>query len=275
MRFFDRNPVLYPWPGLLRQNGLTLAYKPREVFWKDLLKKLKIKPSDKVLEVGCGRGIYLDRISKEFKVKTYGIDLAKSVISDAREQSIYDHYLRAASATRLPFKDNFFDIVVSFDTLEHIKNQKRAVSEMVRVLKPQGKLLIYTINKKQTLTWNQLLSRFGVDIYKGVDHDPKFFIDPKWLGSELEKNKIMITRIDYIDSFFALIINEIIMVFCYVWQKLFKWEKTEKFGMLILMLLSFISYLVTPLVKVLDLPWTAFGFSNGFSIIGQKHENIL
>jgi len=48
--------------------------------------------------------------------------------------------LRLAGVEELPFDDNIFDIVVSIFVLEHVKNQYKAISEMMRVLKPGGRL---------------------------------------------------------------------------------------------------------------------------------------
>lgn len=270
MSFFDEHLVLLPWPNILRRSGLNFTYKPREVFWKKKIQKLKLKSGEKILEVGCGRGIFLDRLVREYQVKTSGIDIAHKAINQAQKESTYNHDLKVADTTSLPFADNSFDIVISFDTLEHIQDQKKAVGEMARVLKAGGRILIYTINSRQNFTWNQALSFLGIDIYKNVDHDPKLFVNPGWLERELEKGKVRVKKTVFFDAFFTLITDELIMIFLKLWQQIFGWEKTEKSGRMILWFLSLFSVLTTPILCFLDLPWTAFGYSNGFLIWGEK-----
>ncbi|HUS60084.1 MAG TPA: class I SAM-dependent methyltransferase [Nevskiaceae bacterium] len=271
MNFFDKQPVLYPWPWLLRQSGLKLTYKPREVWWKGWIGKLGLEKGQKLLDVGCGRGIFLDRLTAEFGIKAFGIDIAKEVIGEAKKKSAFKLDLRVADACSLPFSDGFFDVVISLDTLEHIRGkQARAVSEMVRVLKKGGKMLIYTINKNQSLTWNWLLDKLGIDVYQNVGHDPKLFIDPDWLTKELGGRGVKVLALDYFNSFFTLAVDELIMVLLSFWKRFFGWEKTEKFGKIGLRTLTFLARVLTPILRVFDLPWTIFGHSNGFLVLGEK-----
>jgi len=51
------------------------------------------------------------------------------------------------SAEKMVFEDNFFDVIISFETIEHIQNLSLAVKEMYRVLKPNGKLIITCPNR--------------------------------------------------------------------------------------------------------------------------------
>ncbi|MFC1727457.1 class I SAM-dependent methyltransferase [Patescibacteria group bacterium] len=272
MSFFDKHPVLYPWPFVLRSTGLKTPFKPREVWWRQWLKMMDFKKGDQVLEVGCGRGVMLDRLVGEYKVKGFGIDIASQAIKDAKKDCLFKHNLKVASATKLPFKDSQFDKVISFDTLEHIKDQEKAVGEMVRVLRSGGKLLIYTINSHQRLTWNCLLSKLGMDIYSGVDHDPQLFVDPLWLKEELTDKKIRVAEVVLLNSFFTLVLDELIMIILVIWQRFFGWEKGQKFATIILRVLAGFSILVTPILHLLDWPWRLLGLSNSFLVIGKKDE---
>jgi len=270
MNFFDEHQVIYPWPKILRQSGLKLIYKPREVWWKGWIGKLSLQSKEKVLEVGCGRGIFLDRLAIEYGIKASGVDIAKKAIAEARKESVAKHDLRVVDACDLPFSDEFFDTVISFDTLEHIEGQQKAISEMIRALKRGGKVLIYTINSRQKFTWNWWLSKLGVDIYGNVDHNPKLFVDPDWLKRELEGGGVKVLAWDYFNSFFSLAVDEAIMVFLSLWKRFFGWEKNQNFGRIILRLLAVFSMVLTPVLRVLDLPWMIFGHSNGFLVLGEK-----
>jgi len=271
MSFFDRYSVFYPWPKILRQSGLKFTYKPREVWWKNWIRKLDLKPGKKILEVGCGRGVFLDRLAGEYGGDFFGIDLAREAIKEAKRESLYKLDLRVSDACSLPFPDSYFDVVFSLDVLEHIRNQKKAVSEMIRVLKkPGGKLLIYTINSRQFLTWNWCLDKLGIDVFRRSNHNPRFFVNPEWLKKEIEKGGVEVLEISYFDSFFTLFFDEAIMIFLSLWQRFFGFRKKDIFAKIILGILTGISKISTPLMKILDFPWIIFRYSNGFLIFGEK-----
>jgi ubiquinone/menaquinone biosynthesis C-methylase UbiE len=83
------------------------------------------------LEIGCGRGIFQD-----FVEDYTGVDLSDSV-----RQYLHKPFYQA-SATRLPFEDNEFEVVWSIEVLEHISNLEEALVEMRRVLRPNGLLYL-------------------------------------------------------------------------------------------------------------------------------------
>ncbi|MCJ7827882.1 class I SAM-dependent methyltransferase, partial [Patescibacteria group bacterium] len=144
-KFFDTHRVLYPWPDLLRRTGFRYQYKLREVFWRRQLDQVGFKKGMRVLDVGCGRGEFLDRLMTEYGVEGSGIDLSVQSIDEAKRKMVNPAQLKAGSATKLPFGDEEFDVVVSFDTLEHVENQTKAVGEMARVVKLKGKVVVYTV----------------------------------------------------------------------------------------------------------------------------------
>jgi len=270
MNFFDKYPVLHPWKKYLRGQA-DVWYKPREVFWRNYLKHLNFQAQDKVLEVGCGPGVLLDRLGLKYKFSGVGLDASSKAIDIAKSDKAWfkNEYL-IGSAEKLPFGKESFDKVITFDVLEHLKNQTQAIKEMVRVLKPNGKILIYTINSRQLGTWNWLISKFGVDIYKQFDHCEELLVDPKKLRIQLEKEGIEVQTLTYFNAFFSLIADELIMLFLKKWGQVIGWETHPKFAMMILRVLTLFSLILTPVFKVLDMPWTVFGYSNSFLIIGKK-----
>jgi SAM-dependent methyltransferase len=271
MNFFDEHPVLNPWPWWLRRSAFKVAYKPREVWWQKCFKDLKLKTGEQVLEVGCGEGVWLDRLATKYGVSGFGIDMSSRAIGIAKKNSgVKGNTFLKVSACRIPFEEASFDAVFSLDTLEHIQDQGKAVEEMIRVLKPGGRILIYTINSKQNWTWNKLMSCFGLDVYREVEHDPKLFVEIKWLEERLESRGVRVEKRDYFDAFFTLAADEAIMVFLAFWQKFLGWENTGRFAMIFLGLLTRFSRVITPMLRVLDYPWVEFGNANGLLIIGYK-----
>jgi 2-polyprenyl-3-methyl-5-hydroxy-6-metoxy-1,4-benzoquinol methylase len=97
-----------------------------------------------ILDAGCAKG----RFSKalvDMGAKIKGIDPSESFISIARE-NVPDAEFDIASVTDIPYDDNSFDGVLCLEVLEHVPDTEKAISEMARVLKPGGKIIIIDKN---------------------------------------------------------------------------------------------------------------------------------
>lgn len=278
-RFFDEHPGLYPWPDILVKMGFAKSYKLRDVKFKKYLDLLGIKKSDRVLDVGCGEGIFLARVAKTYGADGTGVDISKRSIATAKSLRLRSGQARqlrfqVADATQLPFKNERFDHVLSFDLLEHIQNQSKVLSEMVRVLRPKGSLLIYTINKNQRYTWNFWLDKLGVDVYKRVAHNPKLFLDPGQVKKELERMGVGIRRLELFASFFTLAIDEAIMMLLLGFKRLNFFNSSSRsktaLGRFFLILADFFSRPLLAPLEALEIPWKKAGYSNSFFILGRK-----
>ena len=91
----------------------------------------------RVLEVGCGTGLILERV-RGFATRATGIDLSAGMLGRARARGLP---VVQASATALPFADASFDVVCSFKVLAHVADIRTALAEMARVTRPGGYVL--------------------------------------------------------------------------------------------------------------------------------------
>lgn len=94
----------------------------------------------KILDAGCGTGGMMLFLQKYGEV--HGVDASDEAIKFCRERKL--NFVKKGSVENLPFSDKTFDLVTSFDVLYHqwVNNDRLALAEFARVLKPGGHLLI-------------------------------------------------------------------------------------------------------------------------------------
>ncbi|HVC08308.1 MAG TPA: class I SAM-dependent methyltransferase [Elusimicrobiota bacterium] len=125
-----------------------------------LLDFLSLQGSEKVLDVGCGRGLILLGAAKRLPGgKAVGVDIwqtkdqsgnsPETTLRNAAAEGVSGRIeLNTADAAKLPFDSSFFDAVTSSLAIHNIPKadaRAAAIREMVRVLKPGGKLAVYDI----------------------------------------------------------------------------------------------------------------------------------
>ncbi len=92
------------------------------------------------LDVGCGEGRFC-RMLQPLGIRTIGVDPTEALVAHARAQDPGGDY-RIGTAEHLDFEDQSFDLVVSYLSLIDIAQLDTALSQMTRVLRPGGSLLI-------------------------------------------------------------------------------------------------------------------------------------
>lgn len=104
-----------------------------------LVKKYIKRRGLEILDAGCGTGLLAKKMQEFGQV--WGIDIHPEAIKYAKKRGIK---VKKASVTNIPFKDNFFDLVVSIDVIYHqqVEDDQKTLREFFRVLKPEGILII-------------------------------------------------------------------------------------------------------------------------------------
>ena len=119
----------------------------------------------RILDVGCGRGFYLKALSLySFPKEIHGVDvedsylaLAKRLCSDKRVK------IKKANIYDLPYPSNYFDFAICTEVLDHLTHDLKGLSELHRVLKKNGILLVTVPNRNFPFLWdplNWILMRF-------------------------------------------------------------------------------------------------------------------
>jgi len=108
--------------------------------------RLNIQPGYRILDIGCGSGRHTCAALRFSQVTAIGIDISPDDLAEAQSRLKYHQKLgeygggnwgvAAADILDLPFKDNFFDLVICSEVLEHIQDHQTAIAEITRVLKP-------------------------------------------------------------------------------------------------------------------------------------------
>jgi SAM-dependent methyltransferase len=102
-----------------------------------------------VLDAACGEGYGSAILAAAGAASVVGVDVDPETVEHARARHGID--ARRADVADLPFDDGAFELVVSFETIEHVPDPERALAEMRRVLSPEGTLVVSTPNAAEYL----------------------------------------------------------------------------------------------------------------------------
>lgn len=94
----------------------------------------------RLLDMGCGTGITLDRLGRGEGLAAFGVDLEPSALAFCGERGL--SRLARASVTALPFPAGTFDVVTALDVVEHVPDDVAALGEAARVLRPDGVAIV-------------------------------------------------------------------------------------------------------------------------------------
>ncbi|MEK7616895.1 MAG: class I SAM-dependent methyltransferase [Patescibacteria group bacterium] len=123
---------------------------------KRIVEELQLKNMEKILDVGCGNGYYLNLLNKlGFELILVGIDNDGRALKDARKL-IRDNKVKliSANANKLPLESRSFDKVILSEVIEHVEDEQKVLSEIYRVLKPGGVMVLTTCNKDYPFLWD-------------------------------------------------------------------------------------------------------------------------
>jgi SAM-dependent methyltransferase len=98
----------------------------------------------RVLIDGCGVGMYASQIGRHYTPHIEAFDIELARVQEARLDT---PHAVVAAAEYVPYPDNRFDTILSHEVLEHVADDRAAVHEMVRVLKPGGRIVIFAPNR--------------------------------------------------------------------------------------------------------------------------------
>ena len=151
-----------------------------------LAKKLNLPTNSLVLDAGSGEGNVAINLAKKYGLRIYGVDLldfaVSKAISNSKELNLQNKVkFKLGDYTKLDFPDKTFDGIYTMETLVHVPDYKKSLKEFYRVLKPNGKLVLfeYTMASREKFTPKDLKIADMVNGEWGM-HSLPYFVHGKF-----------------------------------------------------------------------------------------------
>ncbi len=143
-RYYRDQLAIPGWRDLVAVRLADQAYEGQRLIRLERALGRSVR-GQRLLNIGCGTGGF-NRVAEQAGAITWGVDADPEAVAIGVTRVPAGRIL-CAQAESLPFPDRSFDIVYCFSTLEHVADPGRALSEMVRVLRPDGALYLHTPNR--------------------------------------------------------------------------------------------------------------------------------
>jgi ubiquinone/menaquinone biosynthesis C-methylase UbiE len=155
--------------------GLTpiriwLDHIARYEFASDYVKKKK------VLDIACGTGYGSKILCDAGAERVIGIDVSRDIVNFAlNKYEVNGLEFQVGNILNINFIENYFDVIICFETIEHIHNQEKALAELQRVLNPNGLIIISSPNRKLTSPF-KFIDEQPDNKYHCIEYTEKEFI---------------------------------------------------------------------------------------------------
>lgn len=165
--------------------GLTYNPKYWENVVKDFVEYYKIKPDAKILDVGCAKGYMVYDFKRQYPgLEIHGVDISEYAIKNCHPE-VKDN-LQVGKAESLKFEDNYFDLVISINTVHNLelKDCVASIKEISRVSKGNSFITVDAYNsdeeKERMFKWNLtaktiMSTNDWKDTFKKIGYNGNFY----------------------------------------------------------------------------------------------------
>ncbi len=143
--------------------------------------------SKKVLDIGCFSGDFLKSIGNSAVL--FGIEINQKAVNLAKKNGVN---IVGDDFSALELIDGRFDVVTSFDVIEHVYNPKSFLRKLANVTKPNGEIIISTGNT-MALSWRLMKSRY----WYCANAEHISFISPKWCQKVVKECGLQIEKVEF------------------------------------------------------------------------------
>lgn len=156
-----------------------------------------IEPGKRLLDLGSGEGSFLMKVRQSFE-EVYGVDISERAVELSQKQGIHTKKANLNNDP-IPFPDNYFDVVVALDVIEHVFDPIRFLQEIHRVLADGGYAIISTPNiRKIQRIASLIMGHFPRTSYDpvGFDGGHLHYFTSKDLTQLVEQNGFTVHSIE-------------------------------------------------------------------------------
>lgn len=171
--------------------------------WPKLKKFIPLEKEVVIVDFGCGNGQIIREMKKINPQAEYiGLDISETALKSAAAVLLDCQFYRIEDGGQLPLEDNSVDFVFSSEVIEHIYDTENAFSEIARILKPGGQLLLTT--PYHGLIKNLLIALFAFDRHFDLVGPHIRFFTKKTLFNLLRKYGLSVIKYGYYSRFYPI-----------------------------------------------------------------------
>ncbi len=164
--------------------GASNNVEPYLMYQNALNRLEKLTAKGRLLDVGCSYGAFLE-LARDKGWETFGVDVSTKAVAYAKQERKLNTQVGRLEDVRFP--ENHFSVITMWDVVEHLDDPVRTLEEIKRVLKPDGVVVIFTINQKSLINriahglYYLTFKKFASPINSLYDIHHNFFFDIKTL----------------------------------------------------------------------------------------------
>jgi 2-polyprenyl-3-methyl-5-hydroxy-6-metoxy-1,4-benzoquinol methylase len=145
------------------------------------------RKNNRLLDIGCGIGLFLD-VAKERGWEVYGIEFSENLVSICESKNIK---MEKGSITESTFSNEYFDIITSFEVLEHTNNPNEQINSIYKLLRKGGATYVTTPNFNSLLRFWLKSSYININYPEHITYFTKKTLNRLLIGSGLKKIQLV------------------------------------------------------------------------------------
>jgi SAM-dependent methyltransferase len=112
-----------------------------------MLRPLLLRSKTRFIDCGCGAGEYVLALVRRDGVDAFGLEYSADKVTQALRHESLEDRVRQGDLEAIPFPDAHFDVAMLNEVLEHLPDERKALAEIRRVLRPGGALVVFSPNR--------------------------------------------------------------------------------------------------------------------------------